>query len=148
MARSNTTRRSAILDALADAFEKIDGGDGYKSDLTGAISTRMKFWDEVESFPALHMSAGTETREYYGGGQKWRFLSVTIRIYVNSEEPVQELEELLEDVETVIDDAGQFAYHTTSGTQNVTQVSIISISTDEGVFQPLGVGEMIAEVRY
>ena len=93
MARSNTTRRSAILDALADAFEKIDGGDGYKSDLTGAISTRMKFWDEVESFPALHMSAGTETREYYGGGQKWRFLTVTIRIYLNSEEPVQELEE-------------------------------------------------------
>lgn len=148
MARSNTTRRSAILDALADAFEKIDGGDGYKSDLTGAISTRMKFWDEVESFPALHMSAGTETREYYGGGQKWRFLTVTIRIYVNSEEPVQELEELLEDVETVIDDAGQFNYAHTEGTQNVAQVSIVSISTDEGVLQPLGVGEMIAEVRY
>ena len=148
MARSNTTRRSAILDALADAFEKIDGGDGYKSDLTGAISTRMKFWDEVESFPALHMSAGNETRQYYGGGQKWRFLTVTIRIYVNSEEPVQELEELLEDVETVIDDAGQFNYSHTEGTQNVAQVSIVSISTDEGVLQPLGVGEMIAEVRY
>ena len=148
MARSNTTRRSAILNALADAFEKIDGGDGYKSDLTGAISTRMKFWDEVESFPALHMSSGTETREYYGGGQKWRFLTVTIRIYVNSEEPVQELEELLEDVETVIDDAGQFNYSHTEGTKNVSQVSIVSISTDEGVLQPLGVGEMIVEVRY
>ena len=148
MARSNTTRRSAILDALADSFEKIDGGDGYKSDLTGAISTRMKFWDEVESFPALHMSAGTETREYYGGGQKWRFLTVTIRIYVNSEEPVQELEELLEDVETVIDDAGQFNYAHTEGTQNVAKVSRVSSSTDEGVLQPLGVGELIAEVRY
>ena len=148
MARLNTTRRSALLQALAELFEKIDGGDGYKSDLTGSVESRMKFWDEVESFPALHMSAGTETREYYGGGAKWRFLTVTIRIYVNSEEPIQELEELLEDVETVIDDAGQFAYHTTSGTQTVTQVSIISISTDEGVLQPLGVGEMIVEIRY
>ena len=67
MARSNTTRRSAILQAMVDLFEKIDGGDGYKQDLSGAIEPRMKFWDEVESFPCLHMSSGTETREYYGG---------------------------------------------------------------------------------
>ena len=148
MARSNTTRRSAILEAMAELFEKIDGGDGYKSDLTGSIEPRMKFWDEVDSFPCLHMASGTETREYYGGGQKWRFLTVTIRVYVNSEDPITELEELLEDVETVLDDAGQFDYSTTTGTQQVTQVSIISISTDEGALQPLGVGEMIVEIRY
>ena len=148
MARSNTTRRSAILEAMAELFEKIDGGDGYKSDLTGAIEPRMKFWDEVDSFPCLHMASGTETREYYGGGQKWRFLTVTIRVYVNSEDPITELEELLEDVETVLDDAGQFDYSTTTGTQQVSQVTIISISTDEGALQPLGVGEMIVEIRY
>ena len=148
MARSNTTRRSAILNAMAELFEKIDGGDGYKQDLSGAIEPRMKFWDEVESFPCLHMASGTETREYYGGGQKWRYLTVTIRVYVNSEDPITELEELLEDVETVIDDAGQFNYNTTTGTQQVTQVTIVSISTDEGALQPLGVGEMIVEIRY
>ncbi len=148
MARTNTTRRSAILNAMAELFEKIDGGDGYKQDLSGAIEPRMKFWDEVESFPCLHMASGTETREYYGGGQKWRYLTVTIRVYVNSEDPITELEELLEDVETVLDDAGQFDYSTTTGTQQVTQVTIVSISTDEGALQPLGVGEMIVEIRY
>ena len=148
MARSNTTRRSAILEAMAELFEKIDGGDGYKQDLTGAIEPRMKFWDEVESFPCLHMSAGTETREYYGGGQKWRFLTVTIRIYVNADDPIQELEELLEDVETVLDDAGQFDYGTSEGTKQISQLTVISISTDEGALQPLGVGEMIVEIRY
>jgi len=148
MARTNTTRRSAILNAMAELFEKIDGGDGYKQDLSGAIEPRMKFWDEVESFPCLHMSSGTETREYYGGGQKWRFLTVTIRVYVNADDPITELEELLEDVETVLDDAGQFDYRTTTGTQQVTQLSVISISTDEGALQPLGVGEMIVEIRY
>ena len=148
MARSNTTRRSAILSAMAELFEKIDGGDGYKQDLTGAIEPRMKFWDEVESFPCLHMSAGTETREYWGGGNKWRFLTVTVRIYVNADDPIQELEELLEDVETVLDDAGQFDYSTTTGTQQVSQVTVLSISTDEGALQPLGVGEMIVEIRY
>ena len=148
MARSNTTRRSAILEAMAELFEKIDGGDGYKQDLTGAIEPRMKFWDEVESFPCLHMSAGTETREYYGGGNKWRFLTVTIRIYVNADDPIQELEELLEDVETVLDDAGQFDYGTSEGTKQISQLTVISISTDEGALQPLGVGEMIVEIRY
>ena len=148
MARTNTTRRSAILNAMVELFEKIDGGDGYKQDLTGAISTRMQFWDEVDSFPCLHMSAGTETREYFGAGSKWRFLTVTIRVYVNADDPITELEELLEDVETVLDDAGQFDYSTTTGTQQVTQVTIVSISTDEGALQPLGVGEMIVEIRY
>ena len=148
MARTNTTRRSAILNAMAELFEKIDGGDGYKQDLSGAIEPRMKFWDEVESFPCLHMSSGTETREYYGGGQKWRFLTVTIRVYVNADDPITELEELLEDVETVLDDAGQFDYRTTTGTQQVTQLTVVSISTDEGALQPLGVGEMIVEIRY
>ena len=57
MARAQTTRRSGILNALAELFERIDGGDGYKTDLTGTISTRMKFWDEVDVFPSLHMSA-------------------------------------------------------------------------------------------
>ena len=148
MARTNTTRRSAILNAMAELFEKIDGGDGYKQDLSGAIEPRMKFWDEVESFPCLHMSSGTETREYYGGGQKWRFLTVTIRVYVNADDPITELEELLEDVETVLDDAGQFNYSTSTGTQQVSQVTILGISTDEGALQPLGVGEMIVEIRY
>ena len=148
MARSNTTRRSAILEAMAELFEKIDGGDGYKSDLTGSIEPRMKFWDEVDSFPCLHMASGTETREYYGGGQKWRFLTVTIRVYVNSEDPIIELEELLEDIETVLDDAGQFNYSTSEGTKQISQLTVISISTDEGALQPLGVGEMIAETRY
>ena len=43
--------------------------------------TRLKFWDEVDQFPALHVNAGAETREYQSAGYKDRFLSVTIRIY-------------------------------------------------------------------
>ena len=148
MARAQTTRRSGILNALAELFERIDGGDGYNTDLTGTISTRMKFWDEVDVFPSLHMSAGTETREYYGGGQKFRFLTVTLRVYVNADDPIQELEEALEDIETVIDDAGHFNYSATEGTQNIMQTTVVSISTDEGVLAPLGVGEMILEIRY
>ena len=54
----------------------------------------MQFWDEIDQFPAVHMAAGSETREYYGGGNKWRFLNISLRVYVNSEDPVDELEEI------------------------------------------------------
>lgn len=148
MAREQTTRRSAIIAGLAKELAAIDGSGGYKSDLTGAIHTRMKFWDEVEEFPSVFLSAGGETREYYGGGQKFRYITVTLRIYVNNEDPIEELEQLLEDIETVIDDKNTFTYSHSLGTGNVLQTTIISISTDEGVLAPLAVGEMILEIRY
>ena len=148
MARSNTTRRGAILTALATEFKNIDGSGSYKSRLDSNVETRMKFWDEVEQFPAVHMAAGAETREYYGGGQKWRFLRITIRAYVNSEDPIEELEELLEDLETVIDSSNNLTYKQLGGSAGVTQFTVISIDTDEGVLAPLGIGELIIEARY
>ena len=148
MSRSNTTRRSAILEALADKFKEIDGAGAYKSRIDDNVHTRMKFWDEVEQFPAVHMAAGAETRQYWGGGNKWRFLTITIRAYVNADDPIQELEELLEDLETVIDDNNTLTYHQLGSNAGVSQFSVLSIDTDEGVLAPLGIGEMIIEARY
>ena len=148
MARSNTTRRGAILTALATEFKNIDGSGSYKARLDGNVETRMKFWDEIEQYPAVHMAAGAETREYYGGGQKWRFLTITIRAYVNAEDPIEELEELLEDLETVIDSSNNLTYKQLGTDAGIIQLTVISIDTDEGVLAPLGIGEMIIEARY
>ena len=148
MSRSNTTRRSAIVNALADKFKEIDGSGSFKTRLDNNVETRLKFWDEIEQFPALHITAGSETREYYGGGQKWRFLTITIRAYVNNEDPIEELEELLEDIETVIDANNTLTYHQLGTDAGVSQFTVISIDTDEGVLAPLGIGEMIIEARY
>ena len=148
MSRSNTTRRSAIVNALADKFKEIDGSGSFKTRLDNNVETRMKFWDEIEQFPAVHITAGSETREYYGGGQKWRYLAITIRAYVNNEDPTQELEELLEDIETVIDDNNTLTYHQLGTNAGVSQFTVLTIDTDEGVLAPLGIGEMIIEARY
>ena len=145
MSRSNTTRRSAILTALAEKFKEINGSGSFKSRLDDNVQTRMKFWDEIEQYPAVHMAAGAETREYYGGGNKWRFLTIMIRAYVNAEDPI---EELLEDIETVIDANNSLTYHQLGTNAGVTQFTVISIDTDEGVLAPLGIGEMIIEARY
>jgi tetrahydromethanopterin S-methyltransferase subunit G len=148
MSRSNTTRRSAIVNALADKFKEIDGSGSFKTRLDNNVETRLKFWDEIEQFPALHITAGSETREYYGGGQKWRFLTITIRAYVNNEDPIEELEKLLEDIETVIDTNNSLTYHQLGTNAGVSQFTVLTIDTDEGVLAPLGIGEMIIEARY
>jgi hypothetical protein len=103
----------------------------------------------VEEFPAIHLNAGSETREYQGGGYKDRFLSVTVRCYVQSEDAVLALDELLEDVETVLEENSKLTYKDRNNADQYTQqITIISIDTDEGVLEPLGVAEMLIEVRY
>jgi hypothetical protein len=146
--RLYTSRRSGIATAMSNAIAKIDGRGLYYQ-AVAETSPRLKFWDEVEEFPAVHINAGSETRQYQGGGFKDRFLNLTIRCYVNQEDSVGALDELLEDVETVLEENSRLKYHDRNGLERFTQqITIISIDTDEGVLDPLGVGEILVEVRY
>ena len=147
--RSYTTRRLGIIEALVNKLKDIDGTGFFLSNVNENVSPRLKFWDEVDDFPAIHLNAGPETREYQGGGYKDRFFSITVRCYVQDEDTVRALDELLEDVETVIEDNARLTYKDRNNAdQHTQQITIVSISTDEGVLEPLGVGEMLIEVRY
>jgi hypothetical protein len=147
--RIYTTRRMGIVEALAKELRNINGAFPYESDLEGRVEPRLKFWDEVQEFPSIHLNAGSETRDYQGGGYKDRYMNLTIRCYVNQEDAVSALEGLLEDVETVLETSSRLAYKDRTGATQTTQlITIISIDTDEGVLEPLGVGEVICEVRY
>ncbi len=146
--RNYTSRRSGITKALADKMALIDGRGLYYQQVA-ETSPRLKFWDEVEEFPAVHLNAGAESRQYQAGGYKDRFLNVTIRCYVNQENSVEALDELIEDVETVLEENSRLKYHDRNGLEQLTQqITIVSIDTDEGVLDPLGVGEILIEVRY
>ena len=147
--RSYTTRRQGIVDAIVDKLKAIDGSGNYHTDVMNNVSPRLKFWDEVEEFPAVHINAGGETREYLTGGIKNRFLTITLRCYVNEEDAVNALDALLEDVETVLEDNSSMTYTDKLGvSQGIQQITVLSIDTDEGVLEPMGVAEMVAEVRY
>jgi hypothetical protein len=141
MDRMYTTRRQSIVDALVAKFKLIDGTGNYLTNLYSNVSPRLKFWDEIVDFPAVHLNAGAESREYQGGGYKDR--------YLNEEDAVVALDRLLEDVETVIEENSRLAYIDKQGaTQYTHQISVISIDTDEGVLEPLGVAEILIQVRY
>jgi len=147
--RDYTTRRLGIINALVTKLKEIDGTGSYLVNVNDNVSPRLKFWDEVEEFPAVHLNAGSETREYQGGGYKDRFLSITVRCYVQAEDSVLALDELLEDVETVLEDNTRLEYTDRTGaTQYTHQITVISVDTDEGVLEPLGVGELLIEVQY
>ena len=149
MSRTYTTRRLGIVAALVNKLKDIDGTGEFLTNLNENVSPRLKFWDEVEEFPAVHLNAGSETREYQGGGYKDRFLNITIRCYVKEVDATEALDKLLEDVETVIEDNGRLSYIDKQGvTQFTNDMVIISIETDEGVLEPFGVGEVLLQVHY
>ncbi len=147
--RQYTTRRSTIVDALVTKLKAINLTGNFLTDLYEEVYPRLKFWDEVEVFPALHLNAGSETRAYQGDGYKDRYLTITIRCYVKEEDAVEALDKLLEDVETVIEENGRLAYLDKQGnTQYTHDILIVSIDTDEGVLEPFGVGEVLLQVHY
>ena len=147
--RNFTSNRASIVYALAEKFKTITLSNGYLTDLGTNVQPRLLFWDEVTEWPAVHLAIGQERREYQGGGFKDRYLSVTVRCYVKEEDSSMALERLLQDLETVIEQNGRLAYQDASGgAQSTRDILILSIDTDEGVLDPLGVGEILLQVRY
>jgi hypothetical protein len=141
------SRRTSIVKAIADKLKTIDGSSGFKSNVFGNAYPYLKFWDEVSDFPCVYTVAGAESREYQPGNFTWGFLNVSIKVYVKGEDAQQLLEDLLEDVETVIDNNRVLPYETSPGYET-TEILISSITTDEGLLAPYGVGEINLQVRY
>lgn len=146
---SNKTRRSSIVEALVDKLKTISLANGYTTDLGEQVYPRMIFWDEIQEFPCICLSAGPEAIVHQGAGLKDRYLDITLRAYVNEEDSILALERLLEDVEFIIDSNGRLAYVDSSGnTGNTRDIIITNIDTDQGALSPLGIGEMTLQVKY
>jgi hypothetical protein len=142
------TRRISIVKALSEKFKIIDGTGSYKTNLFDNSYPKLKFWDEVQDFPCIYLTAGTEVREYMPTDFTWGFLNVSVKVYVRSEsEAQQQLEDLLDDLERVIHDNRVLVYDTTNNL-STTEILIQSITTDEGLLAPYGVGEINLQVRY
>ena len=144
------TQRKKIAQALVNKFKEIDGNHPFNSNIFKNADAHLVFLDEIQQYPKVCVVAGDEEREYQPGGFKWRFLELTIRVYVeDANDPQEVLSLLLEDLERVIDDNDILVYDdTVSPNLQTTSATITSISTDEGVITPLGIGEMVVEVRY
>ena len=150
MASAYRTARKKLVDALVEKIKRIDGNFPNNSNVFNNVHSGMIFLDEIQEFPKVCVVSGDETREYQPNEFKWRFLSLDIRVYVEDQEDPQEvLALLMEDIERVIDDNDVLTYDdTVSPNLTTTSLTLQSLSTDEGVLAPLGIGEMTLECRY
>jgi hypothetical protein len=140
------TKRQKIIDALVTVFKQIDGTENvWNSNLFNNVYSKMIFWDEINDYPTVSVVSGGETREYLPGDFKWGYLTVNIRIYVNCEDPKTELEGIFSDIEKALDANNTL---TVNGNHLCTDIRILSISDDEGLLAPVGVGEMVLQIQY
>ena len=73
----------------------------------------------------------------------------TYYVTANEGDAQDALNILMEDIETVLEDNAELEYlDKQNNTFKTQQITIVSIDTDEGVLEPLGVGEILIEVRY
>tara|TARA_B110000285_G_scaffold114476_1_gene129822 strand:+ start:236 stop:688 length:453 start_codon:yes stop_codon:yes gene_type:complete len=150
MASQYRTARKKVTDAIVEKIKLIDGNHPFNSNTFSNVHNGMMFLDDIQEFPKVCVVAGDETREYQPNEFKWRFLSIDIRVYVEDQDDSQEvLAILMEDIERVIDNNDVLTYDSTvSPNLTTTSLTLQSMSTDEGVLAPLGIGELTLECRY
>lgn len=140
------SRRTSILKALVEKLKTIDG-ILYHSNLYNNAFPILRFWDELNDFPAIYGSCGSEQREYLPGNFTWAFLGISLKLYCKGENSQQELEQLLEDVESVID-ANRVLVYDTEKNYETTEILVASVTTDEGLMAPYSLAEINLQVRY
>lgn len=139
-------KRKQIVSALVELFRaNLTGESPYITNIYENVKGKQIFWDEVTDYPSICVYAGGEIREYLPGDFKWAFLTVNIRIYVQDEDAHDRLEEIFDDIEAILDNNNDL---TVNGNDLSTDIRIVSLADDEGLLNPLGVGEITLEVRY
>ena len=138
------SRRKEITEFIVNELKNINGQAStydasytYNNNLFDNVYRKLKFLDEVNDFPAVYVSPGSEIRNFQSKDLTVVTIDVTIRAYVYGEDNSQSLaDDLVQDIEHVIysledkSDIGLF------------DITIDNISTDEGLAAPYGLAEI------
>jgi hypothetical protein len=143
-----TSRRRDIANFLVGELKKINGAVStfdssytYQVNLFDNVFRRLKFLDEINDFPSVFLQAGAENRVYDSKGLTTSTLDIMIRVYVHTENAVEELESTMQDIEFVI-------YNMDTEKYGIMDVQVASMGTDEGLLDPYGIGEVAVTVQY
>jgi hypothetical protein len=143
-------RRTEIVQFIVARLKEIDGEiSPYDSSYTFVTNVfdnvfrKIKFLDEVNDFPSLYVSAGTEIRDFQSENLTVATLDVIIRAYVYGEDNSQTLsDDLAQDVEHIIYSLGD------NPDKGILDITIDNITTDEGLAIPYGIAEIELSVVY
>lgn len=143
------SRRKEITEFLVNELKKINGGSStfdnnytYSTNIANNVFRRLKFLDEINDFPTICVNAGSEARTYDTSGLITGDLTLNIRAYVKSENPITAAENLADDIEHIV-------YHLGDKSDiGMLDMIMVSVSTDEGLVAPFGILEIDILARY
>jgi uncharacterized protein YccT (UPF0319 family) len=143
-------RRTEIIDFLVTNLKNINGGVStydnnyqYNHNVFNNVFRKIKFLDEVNDFPSIYLSAGTEIRNFQSENLTVATLNVIIRAYVYGEDNSQTAaDNLVDDIEHVIYSIGD------EPEKGILDITIENISADEGLAFPYGIAELELSVVY
>ena len=145
-----TSRRTDIVDFIVTQLKEIDKAQSsfdssytYNTNLFTNVFRKIKFIDEVNDFPALYLSAGTENRDFNTKSLTVATLDVTIRAYVFGEDDAQsKVDDLIQDIEHVLYNLGD------NSDKGIFDIQIDNITADEGLIEPYGLAEIVLTIQY
>lgn len=143
-------RRTEIIDFLITNLKNINGGIStydntyqYNHNVFNNVYRKIKFLDEVNDFPSIYLSAGTEIRNFQSENLTVATLNVIIRAYVYGEDNSQTAaDNLVDDIEHVVYSIGD------EPEKGILDITIENISADEGLAFPYGIAELELSVVY
>lgn len=145
-----TNRRTEIVNFIVTQLKEIDGGTSpfdvsyqFTTNLFNNVYRRLKFIDEVNDFPSLYLSTGTEIRNFQSENLTVATLSIIIRAYVYGEDNSQtQIDNVVEDIEHVIYSIGDYP------DKGIFDITIENIAEDEGLAFPYGIADVELSVVY
>lgn len=143
-------RRTEIVQFLVSHFKEIDGDVSpydiayqFNQNVFGNVYRKIKFLDEVNDFPSIYLSAGTEIRNFQSENLTVATLTVTIRAYVYGEDNSQQLaDDLVQDIEHIVYSIGD------NPEMGILDITIENITQDEGLSFPYGIADVELSVVY
>ena len=138
------SNRASIKSALVAKLKEINGTAPYTSNLYTNVVDKLIYWNEVPDYPYVCVTANNEIREYLPDF-KWGIVNIPIWIYIKDDNSDEVLDNILDDIEAVVDANGNLEYEPGLYTEDI---RILNITSDEGLMEPLRIGEILLQVRY
>ena len=152
--------RTQVVDLLVSDLKNIDGGTAtsnpnnyidpytFKSNVFDTnVFRNWKYLEEINDFPTICFMVGAVSRQHVGGDVRYEFFEVNFRGYVHGEDSLNLADDLSEDIDFVVNSFRNKALITNS-TLEISDALVLSVSTDEGLFDPYGLCDIRAQISY
>jgi hypothetical protein len=143
------SNRTRINDLLVTSLKQIDGRSSpyeatynFKTDLRENVYRGLRFLDEINDFPSIYITSGRETRKFNTNNNTEARVETTLRCYIYGDDPVNQINDLILDVEHVI-----YNLKFDSSLQ-LFDINIITVLTDSGLLHPYGMAEIFLSTRF